>query len=272
MPEIHPLAAPAAWDAVANGYTSEFLPLFALYAQQAIDLAALPVETHILDVAAGPGTLSLLAARRGHKVSAIDFSENMVAQFNHRVAESNLNNIDVQVADGQALPFADNTFDGAFSMFGLMFFPDRHAGFCELARALKPGGCAVVSSWAPVSEAPLLEALFQCLGSVLPELSFGGDTPPPLANPDDFRQEMGAAGFRSVEIHTVAHAVNIPSVSEFWQSQEKASAPIALLRAKASEDQWRAVSEQVLERLENQFGSGPLTLTWPAHLAIGRTP
>jgi len=42
--------------------------------------------------------------------------------------------VTAQVADGQALPFADGEFEAAFSMFGLMFFPDRAKGFAELRR------------------------------------------------------------------------------------------------------------------------------------------
>lgn len=272
MAHISPLAQPAAWNAVAEGYTNDFLPIFSLYAQQAIELAALAKGASVLDVAAGPGTLSVLAAQQGLRVSAIDFSDKMVAQFKQRLAEAELDGVDVQVADGQALPFADGIFDGAFSLFGLMFFPDRHAGFCEMRRVLKPGGTALVSSWTPVAEAPLLGALFQCLGSALPELSFGADVPPPLSNANEFHQEMSAAGFSSVAVHRVTHAIEIPSVAEFWQAQEKASAPIALLRTKCTEPQWQTISQQVLSQLQKKFGQGPLTLAWPAHLALGRAP
>lgn len=270
MTQPGPLTLPAAWNAVADAYASEFLPIFSLYAQQALDLTALPQGARILDVAAGPGTLSFLAAQQGLRVSAIDFSENMVAMFRQRLTKTDLPEIDVQVADGQALPFADRSFDGAFSMFGLMFFPDRHAGFCELKRVLKPGGRALVSSWTSLSEEPLLGALFNCLGSALPGLSFGSNTPPPLSNKDDLLQEMSAAGFNAVEVHTVTHAVEIPSVTDFWRTQEKASAPIALLRSNTPEAEWQKVSQQVLTRLEAQFGQGSLTLAWPAHLALGR--
>jgi len=37
-------------------------------------LAAPPAGSRIVDVACGPGTLSLLAAERGHSVDALDFS------------------------------------------------------------------------------------------------------------------------------------------------------------------------------------------------------
>jgi len=48
------------------------------------------------------------------------------------------------VGDGMALPLADGAFDVAFSMFGLMFFPDRPRGFRELRRVLVREGLWVV--------------------------------------------------------------------------------------------------------------------------------
>lgn len=42
--------------------------------------------------------------------------------------------------DGQRLPFADNTFDGALSTFTLCTIPDLPAALTELRRVVKPGG------------------------------------------------------------------------------------------------------------------------------------
>jgi ubiquinone/menaquinone biosynthesis C-methylase UbiE len=66
-------------------------------------------------------------------------------------------NIKTCLMDGQALEFGDNTFDFAYSIFGLMFFPDRLKGFREMHRTLRPGGRAAVTSWAPVEESPLMQ-------------------------------------------------------------------------------------------------------------------
>src|SRR4029077_9096481 len=102
------------------------------------------------DVAAGPGTLSLIAAAAGARVSAIDFSERMVDEFRTRAAAAGLAGaLDIRVGDGQALPFESAAYDCACSIFGLMFFPDRHAGLREMRRVLRPGGRAIVSSWVP---------------------------------------------------------------------------------------------------------------------------
>lgn len=220
-------------------------------------------------MAVGPGTLSFLAAEKARKVTAVDFSETMLEILKRRAAEFGLTNIEALFADGQALPFETNRFDAAFSMFGLMFFPDRNAGFKELHRGLKPGGRAVVSSWAPLSEAPLLEGVFDCLRTHLPELVFGSSAPPPLSDPEAFRLEMHEAGFASVEINIVKHQLEIPSIENFWEFQERASAPIVLLRNRLGEAAWAEISAKMLAELQSRYGSEPLSLAWPARLGVG---
>lgn len=135
----NPLASAGTWDLVADAYAADLLPWAEHFAREALRLAALPPEPHIVDVACGPGTLALLAAREGARVSAIDFSPQMIANLNRRAEEAGLSLVDARVGDGQNLPFDDKSFDGAFSIVGLVFFPDRDAGFRELYRVLKPG-------------------------------------------------------------------------------------------------------------------------------------
>ena len=87
---------------------------------------------YLLDVAAGPGTLALQAARRGARVTATDFSPAMVETLRARASSEGLSGITTEVADGQNLPFPNASFDVACSMFGLFIFPDRARGFAEL--------------------------------------------------------------------------------------------------------------------------------------------
>ena len=47
-----------------------------------------------------------------------------------------------------------NSFDAAFSMFGLIFYSDRARGLQELRRVVRPGAPVVVSSWHPMDTIP----------------------------------------------------------------------------------------------------------------------
>ena len=67
-------------------------------------------------------------------------------------------------------PLAGATFDAAFSLFGLMFFPDRKQGFAEIYRTLKPGGSIAITSWAPVDQSPAMQTMFGALRAIKPDL------------------------------------------------------------------------------------------------------
>jgi 2-polyprenyl-3-methyl-5-hydroxy-6-metoxy-1,4-benzoquinol methylase len=73
-----------AWDAIAEGYDRYVAPQEVDLANEALRLVALEPGERFLDVAAGPGGLSLPAARLGAKVLATDWSPAMIERFEAR--------------------------------------------------------------------------------------------------------------------------------------------------------------------------------------------
>ncbi|HXT10503.1 MAG TPA: methyltransferase domain-containing protein [Candidatus Angelobacter sp.] len=102
----------------------------------------------VLDVACGTGNLAVIAARRGCAVSGADIAANLLAQARARATADGLN-IDFKEADAEALPFANDTFDLAVSMFGVMFAPQPSSAVAELQRVLKRGGRMALANWTP---------------------------------------------------------------------------------------------------------------------------
>src|SRR5690606_28639114 len=92
----------------------------------------------------------------------------------------------------------------------------------------------------------------------------------PLSNPADFTSELEQAGFRDVRIDRVSHQTKVSSLREFWEVQERGSAPIALIRKDMSEAQWEDFSGKVQEAMERRLGSGPIDYGWSAFLGLGR--
>jgi ubiquinone/menaquinone biosynthesis C-methylase UbiE len=260
------LSSPHAWNLVAHGYVEVSVGQFERYAADALRLADLEPEDRVLDVAAGPGSLALQAARKVERVDALDFSPSMLEQLRLRAAERRVTNVFAREGDGQALPYEDASFDAAFSMFGLMFFPDRARGFRELARVLRPGGRAVVSSWQPMHNVPVLVAVFESLGQELPALPFPQGKGP-LSDPEDFRQEMSAAGFQ-VELHEAVHALESPDMRSFWAGVRRSFAPLVLLESKLGAA-FEPVADGIYRRLSERFGEGPVHAEMPAWLARG---
>lgn len=101
---------------------------------------------HFLDVCTGTGDLALLiAASSGFegKVTGLDFSSEMLNVARQRAANkaaSLKSTVEFQQGDAQALPFANDTFDGAIISFGLRNLTDLQKGLNEMARVVKPGG------------------------------------------------------------------------------------------------------------------------------------
>ncbi len=102
----------------------------------------------VLEVGAGTGYIATAAARavgEAGKVYAIDVEPEMVERLRQRKVAENLGNIEVKLADGMQLDFADDTFDAVYFVTSLGEMPDKHASLWEAYRVLKPGGTLSVS-------------------------------------------------------------------------------------------------------------------------------
>jgi ubiquinone/menaquinone biosynthesis C-methylase UbiE len=93
----------------------------------------------VLDVACGSGTAALVAARRYCEVSGIDYVPELVERAKVR-ARAEGYDVDLRVADAQALPFDDGAFDVVLSVYGVQFAPDQRLAANELLRVCRPGG------------------------------------------------------------------------------------------------------------------------------------
>lgn len=98
-----------------------------------------------LDVATGGGHTALALAPYVKKVIAIDMTPNMLltAQAFVREVQGRLN-VEFQLADAEALPFKDNSFDLVTCRIAAHHFPDCQQFIKESARVLKQGGLLLV--------------------------------------------------------------------------------------------------------------------------------
>lgn len=118
----------------------------------------------VLDVAAGNGNATLAAARMGCVVTSTDYVPDLLEQGARRAAAERLQ-VDFRVADAEALPFADASFDGVLSTFGVMFAPDHRKSAYEMLRVCKPGGRIGLANWTPEG---FVGSMFRVLGRHVP--------------------------------------------------------------------------------------------------------
>lgn len=114
----------------------------------------------VLDLASGTGDPALALAREvgaTGRVVATDLVEGAVAFAARAAVTAGLTNVETCVADMEALPFADATFDAVTCRLGLMFCPAPGKALTEARRVLRPGGRAAFVVWGSPRQ-PLFEA------------------------------------------------------------------------------------------------------------------
>jgi len=121
-------------------------------------------DERVLDVAAGNGNATLAAARRGCTVVSTDYVADLLDKGAQRAAAEHLS-VRFEVADAEALPYADASFDAVLSTFGVMFSPDQARAAAEMARVCRPGGRIGLANWTPEG---FIGQLFKILGRHLP--------------------------------------------------------------------------------------------------------
>ncbi len=117
----------------------------------------------VLDVACGTGDSTIAVARAaapGSLVTGADISEGMRSLVAEKAAKAGVaDRIRLVVADGEAMPFSDASFDRLTCAFGIRNFEHKEVGLKEFHRVLKPGGRAVVLELS-VPQNRLLRALY----------------------------------------------------------------------------------------------------------------
>jgi SAM-dependent methyltransferase len=99
-----------------------------------VEVAELPPQAEVLDLAAGTGKLTRLLARHFARVVAVEPDENMRALIPHA---------ETLAGSAEEIPLADASVDGVFCAEAFHWF-DAPRAVAEIARVLRPGGSLVV--------------------------------------------------------------------------------------------------------------------------------
>ncbi|GBE93083.1 methyltransferase domain-containing protein [Nostoc cycadae] len=117
--------------------------------EELLNWADVKTATNILDVGCGIGGSSLYLAEKFHaRATGITLSPVQAARATERAQEMLLNlRSKFLVADAQAMPFADDSFDLVWSLESGEHMPDKTKFLQECYRVLKPGGTLIMATW-----------------------------------------------------------------------------------------------------------------------------
>jgi ubiquinone/menaquinone biosynthesis C-methylase UbiE len=263
----------AGWEKIALPYQSAFGPLTSQAAAAIVEVLNPSEASYLLDVASGPGYLAALAAKRGAKVIGIDFSPQVVEG-----AKSLYPNLRFEVANAEALPFADNSFNVLGMNFGLLHLANPEIALAEAYRALLPGGNFAATVWASPKETIgfglILDAIQQ-YGTLNPRNVSIPDGPAffRFSEYQEFERVLHEAGFRNIAIRQIPLVWQLPSSDSLFDIMYKSSVRNAALLYAQSEDTLSAIKTAVeIAAQEYQKENGTVELLMPAVLAIAIKP
>src|SRR5215467_6614424 len=185
-----------------------------LAGEKFLDWVDAPQNLKWLDVGCGNGAFTEVLIARSSPASLIgvDSSE---GQLDYARGRPGTKRAQFRVADAQALPFPDDSFDAATMALVIVFVADPVKAARELARVVRPGGIAATYMWEFPDGFPLAP-----LAMAMKDL---GLTPPQRPNVQaSARDAMQAiwkeVGLTAIETEVIRIRVSFSSFDDFWDS------------------------------------------------------
>lgn len=268
------------WDRIAPGFDRHDTPHNMKLGEQALDLMEVGKGSHFLDVGAGTGALTLPAARRGARVTAIDIAPRMIELLCARAKDDGLDNVEGRVMDGNELDLPPDTFDVSASINGVSLFPDMDGGLAEMVRVTRPGGQVGVVAFGPPQHAQWITYVVAALTAAVPDFPGFPMDPPPLpfqvADPEEMARRLVRAGLEEVRVEHLTWEVRTGPqhpAQDLWDAFTHSNPIGAQMVAGLSPDQEheakRVLAGMLAERADDD---GSTRLTTAINVGLGVSP
>jgi SAM-dependent methyltransferase len=178
-----------------------------------IGFAGLSDGDRVLDVGCGTGSLTLALPQFADIAAAtgIDVSTGYVEYARSRNTDHRLR---FEHADARALPFANQSFDRAFSLLVLQFVPDPAGAVAEMRRVVRPGGTVAAAVWDDFGGLLHVRMLFD-IAAVLDQ-STKRPYFRPLSAPDEMAALWRATGLTEVAQTSLLIRMEFESIDDYW--------------------------------------------------------
>lgn len=253
---------------VPENYDRYMVPLiFEPFAADLARKAASFSPGAVLEIAAGTGVVTRALAPKMLPDASYVVTDLSQPMLDYAVSQQPPDTrIEWRQADALALPFEDKTFDLVCCQFGVMFFPDRVAGYREARRVLKPGGRFLFNVWDRIEENVFAEEVTNALAKMFPNdpPHFMARTPHGYHDTALIRSQLEEAGFSSVMIETRAEQSRAPSPRQVAVAYCQGTP----LRGEIEAGKLDAATDYVAWAIAKRHGDGAVAAKIQAHVIV----
>jgi SAM-dependent methyltransferase len=241
--------------------------------ERMLELASVGAGDRVLELACGPGSVGLAAAKRVGAVGEVvisDVAPEMTAIAAARAAELGLTNVETRSLDLEAIDEPDASYDAVLCREGLMLVPEPALAAREIARVLRDGGRVALAVWGPRERNPWLGLLFDAVSAQV-----GGPMPPPgipgpfsLSDASELAEVLSGAGLSDVAMEEAAVPLKAGSFDEWWTRATSLAGPLVKVLAAMPDEARTALRAGVREAVkDDETAEGGLELPGVALLA-----
>jgi ubiquinone/menaquinone biosynthesis C-methylase UbiE len=230
-----------------------------------LDVAEVRTGSRVLDVAAGTGDQTIMAAQRvgptGY-VLATDISASMLKLAAEAAREAGLTNVDTRVMNAENIDLDPDSFDAVVCQLGLFLFSDPANVLRAMRRVVRAGGKVAALVFSTAEKNP-----YQ--GIAMGVARSFGSTPLPLFSLGEsnvLESNFEESGLLDVAVRAMSFSRHFSSTAEVVQRLKESAflrGPIENLAEAEREQAWAEIERQ-LSRLE-----GPNGVDVPGEFLIG---
>jgi SAM-dependent methyltransferase len=234
--------------------------------ERMLALANIGEGSYVLDIAAGTGDQTMLAAQRvgpQGRVVATDISPNMLAVAAEQARQAGLTNITTQVLDAQHLDFPAETYDAVISRQGLMLIPNLPQALSRMWQVLKRGGTLAATVWSTPERNPVFALPFAVARRYagLPQPPAGEPGLFALSTPELLTDALQTAGFQDITVEAIPLQYEYPSAAAFMDARKDTAGPLLTLIERLSpadrERMWAEIAAGLRQFEGPQGFAGP---------------
>ena len=262
-PTAYKASARALWQSAAEAW-HRWGPTFGSWLGPAtelmLEMAGIRTGSRVLDIAAGAGEQTLVAARRVGPtgfVLATDIAPSILALAADDARQAGLSHVETREMDAEHLDFEEGVFDAAISRLGLMFFPDRRKALSGIHRVLKAGGSVAVIVFSTADKNPFFSIPIATIRrrAQLPLPLPGQPGPFSLGDPGVLEAAYRQAGFRNIQVQPLSAPLHLTSAAECARMERESFGALHELLSKLNEADRVAAWEEIEAALRRFEGS-----------------